>query len=554
MSHPAAPSLGQHAQENRPPKRGIRVSLLTLYIYQSLGMRQIGSVLRAAGHEPLFVFLKEFRLGRFSGVTPREEELLLGVLRDLKPDLVGISLTSSFTADLAFHLADRIRESSGLPVVVGGPHASAAPEECLEHADFVCVGEGDEAIVDLADALSRGEPTAGIANLWSRVNGEIRRNDVRPLAQDLDAYPPIAYGEAESYYIEDERLRKVDPAALGDMYQTTASRMCCPFGCTFCAAVWLRRGLYAGKGKVCRYRSVDKVVEEIERARRVNPNIRLVRFWDEIFGVGAPRGWLDEFCERYTKKVGLPFEIWSHPAAITEDRIRKLRSAGLAAAWVGVESGSGKVRREVLNRRETDEVVLRAADILHRHGVEAGYEFILDIPWLAEENRRGTFELIMRLPRPFQVHLHSLSLLPRTVLAERAVSEGLIKREQIGLRDRPLVDRFASHFWQHHLEIRSRRAAFWHSLIYLAGMPSVPRSLLWMAYRLRSLLLLCPRALMLAAEIAGARNAAGETKYFPPLARVYPGVAGYLSRHPALARASNWLVRRLVRLARRVFA
>jgi radical SAM superfamily enzyme YgiQ (UPF0313 family) len=494
------------------------------------------------------VFLKEFQLGEFSETTPREEELLLSLLRELDPQLVGINLTTSFTADLGYRIADKIRASLGVPVIFGGTHVSALPEECLEHADFVCLGEGDEAIVELADALAEGKPVDGIANIWRRVNGGIRRNEVRPLVQDLDLFPAPSYGEPECYYIDGDQVHKVDQAARYDMYQTTASRMCCPFNCAFCAGVWLRRGLYANKGKVCRYRSVSRVLEEIQQALRVNPRIRLVRFWDEIFGTGAPRGWLDEFCERYPREIGVPFEIWYHPAVVTDDRIRKLKGAGLACAWMGIESGSPKVRREVLNRRETNQLILRSAEILGRHRVEVGYDFLLDIPWMTLENCRATFELIMRLPRPFSVHLHSLSLLPRAALTERALAEGLIRREQVALADRPIVDRFASHLWQYRLEIRSRQAAFWHSLIYLAGLPFLPRPLLWKLYRLRPLLELFPGGLVLAAQLARTKERTGRPNYLAALTNVYPALGRLLAGHPRLRLATGSLLRRLGRI------
>ncbi|UCC68417.1 MAG: hypothetical protein JSV79_00320, partial [Armatimonadota bacterium] len=199
------------------------------------------------------------------------------------------------------------------------------------------------------------------------------------------------------------------------------------------------------------------------------------------------------------------------------------------------ESGSERVRREVLNRRETNEQILRAAEILHRHGIEAGYEFILDIPWLTEENCRGTFELVMQIPRPFGLHLHSLSLLPRAALTERALAEGLITREQVALAHRPLVDRFASHLWQYRLEVRNRQAALWHTLIYLAGLPFMPRSALWKLYRLRMVLRLCPRLLLLIAEVARTKEATGQARFLPALTNVYPGLARFLGRHPTVA-------------------
>jgi len=539
----AAPTAG---------KRGIHVCLITLYLHESLGIRQISSVLRARGHETSLIFFKEFRWGKFSSVKPAEEELLLSVLRERKPQLVGINLTSSFVADLAYRLAEKIRAGLGVPTIFGGAHASCAPEACLEHADFVCLGEGEEAIVDLANALASEQPTDAIANLWTKVHGETRRNQVRPLTQDLDRYPPVSYGEPESYFIEDGYVQQLDPATLLGLYHSTASRMACPFNCTFCGGVHLRRVLYAGKGPVRRYRSVSAILEEVKRARPRSATFHTVQFWDEVFAAGAPAGWLDEFCERWPREIGLPIGIWSHGALVTEELISRLKGAGLVSVVIGIESGSEQVRKEVLGRRESNARILKSAEILKRYGIQTGYDFILDLPWLTEENCAGTFDLIMQLPRPFDVGLHSLSFLPATPIAERALAEGKIRPEQIARADKPLAERFELHYWKYRLDATSRKSAYWHSLIYLAGMPFVPYSLLRRLRRLKPVLQFFPQPVVLAAEVARLRQATGETKLFQALAAVYPGVAGFLARHPRLGAAANVLVRRAGRLARRV--
>ena len=283
-------------------KKTLRVALLVLYLHQSLGLRQISSVLRAAGHETHLIFFKEFRWGEFRDVTAREEELLVSTLREIHPDLIGINLTTTLVADLAYRLSDKLRAELGLPIIVGGAHVSAAPEEVLEHADFVCVGEGEEAVVELAEALAAGRPTDGIANIWTKVGGEIRRNEVRPLTQDIDRYPRVSYGEPESYFIEEDYLQRRDPTTDHDVYHTTAARMSCPFNCTFCAGVYLRRELYADKGPVRRYRSVGAILEELQEAGRRRPGLRTVQFWDEVFGAGAPKGWMEEFSRAIRSK------------------------------------------------------------------------------------------------------------------------------------------------------------------------------------------------------------------------------------------------------------
>jgi anaerobic magnesium-protoporphyrin IX monomethyl ester cyclase len=517
-------------------RRGIRVALISFYLPQPLGLRQIHALLRERGHDPVLVFFKEFRQGEFTGVTPAEEEMLISLVRDLDVQLVGISVATSFVADLAYRTSDRIRSELGIRVALGGTHATVCPEECIEHADFVCRGEGEEAAADLADAIAAEAPIETIPNLWVRVNGEVHRNDVRSLVQDIDQYPLPSYVTPDSYYIEEGQLRRLDPSSLCDTYHTMASRMCCPLSCSFCTSGWLRGNLYADKGRRIRYRSVSSIIAEINEARRRNPKLVRIWFWDEILGAGAPKGWLQELAERFPAEVGLPFETFGHVSWVSEERIGLLKAAGLSFLWLGVESGSEQVRREVLNRREKDAQVLEAADILRRLDIEVGYEFILDIPWLTEENCRGTFEMLMQLPRPFTVHLHSLSFLPRTAITVRALEEGVIRPEQVARADQPLVERFESHFWQYSVRGGHRRSACWHSLIYLATVCTISRRLLRVISLLLPLLQFFPRPLVLAAQVVRNREETGDPQIGAAVQSLYPGLGALVAGRPTLRR------------------
>jgi hypothetical protein len=155
------------------------------------------------------------------------------------------------------------------------------------------------------------------------------------------------------------------------------------------------------------------------------------------------------------------------------------------------------------------------------------------------------------LPQPFEVGIHSLSFLPGTAITDRALAEGRIRREQVSRANQPLPARFESHLWKSGPSVRDRRSAFWHSLIYLAGMPFVPRPLLWRVYRWRAFFKIFPQPLIIAAEAARIRQETGEVKLWEALNEVYPSLAGFIARHPRLGRLVARLAKGLGRAAPR---
>jgi len=163
------------------------------------------------------------------------------------------------------------------------------------------------------------------------------------------------------------------------------------------------------------------------------PSCSRVSFTDDNFPF-AP-AWVEEFSEQYRKHIGLPFRIWFHPNTLKENQIALLAAAGLRWAKVGIQSGSDQTRQQVFGRRESGEEILATDQMLAKHGVGRSYDLILDHPWESETELQDTHELLMKCKRPFSIGMHSLVLLPRTKLAERAIEEGLIDDEERLIED-----------------------------------------------------------------------------------------------------------------------
>jgi len=89
-------------------------------------------------------------------------------------DLVGISTTTS-TAPRAYKMAREFKEM-GIPVVIGGPHATFRPEEALTHSHYCVRGEGEETIKELVSFLSNGGDIRKVKGLSYIIEGKFRHN------------------------------------------------------------------------------------------------------------------------------------------------------------------------------------------------------------------------------------------------------------------------------------------------------------------------------------------------------------------------------------------
>jgi radical SAM superfamily enzyme YgiQ (UPF0313 family) len=395
-----------------------------------LGARYVSAALKAAGHESRMLFLaREF--DDFESAA--ELEQVVGWLREQDPDLIGISLMSSHLRRVQ-QLTSAIRKAVQAPILWGGIHPTTDPERCLEQADIVCVGEGEDAVVELADRLAAGKGYGDVANLWLRRNGDVIRNPARPRRGDLDAIPFPDY-ELEDQFILHEG--KVVPKTervmahyhyVSDGCHYAITTRGCPFNCSYCCNTALRR---VADGPYVRRRSVENIIRELREILERFEYVRSIAFWDDSFTSGDPR-WLEEFCARYKREIGLPFFCNLQPLAVTRERVSMLVDAGLLGIHMGFQTGSEYVNREVFNRRVEAEQFLAATRVLDEFRdrlVDRHYHVIVDNPYEPERELVHTARYVARFSKPYYLSLCTLMYYPSTTLYERAVADGLITPE-----------------------------------------------------------------------------------------------------------------------------
>ncbi len=368
----------------------MRVLFITQQVdYEPQGLMHLSSVLKAAGHEVKLV------------VAAYQEPL--AVARQFRPGIVGYSIITG-SQRYYLDLNRRLKAEREIFSVFGGPHPTFFPEMIEEEGvDGICIGEGEGAMLDLANALDKGRLEPTIANWHFKLNGEIVRNPVRPYICDLDLLP---LPDRNLVYSRDRISRN------SKIKHFLTSRGC-PFNCTYCFNHALSE-IYHNKGKRFRQRSVDNVVKEVRWVRDHYP-LEFVVFVDDSFTLSHE--WLEELAEKYPRAVGLPFFCNVRPNLVTAEQVRVLKEAGCHSVSMGIETGPDHLRNELLNRNMTRQHITEAARLLREGGIYFTSTNMLGLPTSGLEDDLETLKLNIEC-RPAYAHAFIFQPYPRTQLGE----------------------------------------------------------------------------------------------------------------------------------------
>lgn len=398
-----------------------RVTIIKLFTGLNLAPAQLSGELFRAGHACEVVYFKKFETYRlekskefevsdycgtiFGGTgeqfvwncykpfNDKEFDLLLKELRNFNPDLIGFSLWSGIIKECAI-VTQKIKEHFDVPVIWGGPGPTLEPEACIPHADLLCINEGEETIVELANRIDRGESWEGMDGVWVKTrDGSIHKGKNRPnIPLDKIAIPdwqPDNYVQIAGANFK----RGILPTNLGSDYPIMTQRGC-PFSCSFC--IESRYQEMFGKKDSLRRRNVDVVLEELRWAKD-HLDIETILFYDDVFTINP--GWLKEFLPRYKQEIGLPFWCYTYPTTHTRETLQMLKDAGCMSITMGVQSGSERILREYYNRPTKIRRVIEAGQEIVDVGITGFFDLITISEFDKEEDLRATFDFLTEFPK-----------------------------------------------------------------------------------------------------------------------------------------------------------
>ncbi len=407
------------------------------------GARSLSSFVKKEGHDVRLIFIPD------NAVESGPNHSLLystKVLNDILPlcadtELIGLSFMTNFF-DRARQLTTWLKEKTGLPIAWGGIHATSRPEESLQYADMVCIGEGEESLLEL---LNKGGSTTDVSGFFFKTKDGIVKNRPRGLISDLNTLPFPDYSFDDEYVFDkDERnFVEVDDSvfkryAIGPFtqcgnyfhYKTMTGRGC-PHNCTFCCNDLLRA---TNKNKnYLRFRQPEHVIQELLEIKNRLPFINAVYFSDDtLFGHKAEE--IKEFSRLYKEQIGFPFGCQCSPLTISREKMEYFVDAGLSYIEMGIQSGAEKSKK-LYNRPFSDQKALEGAAIItdfrHRFLLPPDYHVILDNPWETPEETKETLDLLLKIPKPYGLCAASLIFFPETSIYHLAKKDGLIKDELV---------------------------------------------------------------------------------------------------------------------------
>jgi radical SAM superfamily enzyme YgiQ (UPF0313 family) len=378
--------------------------------FEDLGIEYLSAALKQRQHS---VFLLIDRCLFYDSYQRRpllhnlfdEKKKLFRRIDAIAPDLIALSVMTD-TYQWALDIATQVKKRYPfLPLIVGGPHPTLVPEKVIENEciDMLCVGEGEKALYQLADALDKKEDYRRIDNLWVKIDGAVYKNKPQLSFRDLNILP---FPDKQIYY---DQLPIFKPE-----YLIMTSRGCC-YQCSYCCTVALKN-LYADR--YFRRRSPAHVIAELEHAK-IAFSPRFIWFMDDSFA--HDEQWLDEFCAAYKNKINIPFFCYLHPNEVNQKSASLIRSAGCQEVGVGVQAISESTLK-IIGRPYNAEDIEHAFSILNNVGIACVAENILGLPGEGEHELTILSQLYNKIKYVVPI-FSSLRLFPKTPLSEKIVAE-----------------------------------------------------------------------------------------------------------------------------------
>lgn len=387
--------------------------LFTYIGVENLGVEYLIACARNAGHDVSLAFDPAIFGGHlmwdFPSLAKRFDKRpqIMRWIRDNRPDVVAFSCVSPnylWSLELARSVKSEFPE---IKTVFGGVHVTAVPERVIaeESVDAIILSEADISFPAWLNDLQVGADSR-VPGLWTKKDGVVVRNAGSLFPEKLDEIP---------FPAKDAFFDKAP--ALEECYTIMSSRGC-PFKCSYCHNSV--PGTYPEGATHVRRRGAENVVAELE-AVKARGRVTFVKFMDDVFPM--QKKWLEEFAEKYSARVGLPYFCLAHPSMLNDDIIDILADTNCKLIAIGVQSADDGQRRNVMFRNYDNESIKRSVAALKKKRIMVSLDHILGIPGDTQEMMREAAEFYIDI-KPDRLLAYWLTYFPGTKIVDIALEKG----------------------------------------------------------------------------------------------------------------------------------
>jgi radical SAM superfamily enzyme YgiQ (UPF0313 family) len=375
-----------------------------------IGVSYVSAYLKSQGHSTRLVVLSSER-------ASRSLSLLKAAVVEFDPQLVGFTAVATqypFVSAAARQLKQLWPRKF---LILGGTHASLKPDEVIQDAfDAVCVGEGESPAAELAAQMQSGQSPRGISNLWiKQPDGTVEKNPTRNFLTDLEQLPFPDREIWHDWVMQRPRTQQIVLPSRG-----------CPYNCSYCSNHALRK---LAAGEYVRLRAPVNILQEIEDLKQRYPETTHVYLECETIAINLD--WLNELTEQIKvfnnqleKKISFTCNFRVARPLLTDYVFGALERANVRTINIGLESGSERIRREVLRRHYSNEDFFQAVALARRHRMNVNVYNMIGLPGETLADHMETVEVNRRVC-PDQSCTSIFFPYPGTDLFETCEAQGL---------------------------------------------------------------------------------------------------------------------------------
>ncbi len=331
-----------------------------------IGISYISAWLRERGHQTRLVVL--------GSDTPAQSlKSLQSAVQKFDPALVAFTAVSTQFPFVRTAAAQLKQRWPGKFLLLGGAHASLAPDEAMQSAfDGLCIGEGELPTAELAEQLQAGRAPHGIANLWLRQpGGALEKNPTREFNPALDTLPLPDREMWHDWVMSPRFTQHVVLPSRG-----------CPYNCSYCSNHALRK---LAAGKYVRLREPAAVGAEVRQLKQRYPELSNIYLQSETIAINPT--WLEQLADELATlnaacqpKISFACNFRVARQFLNERTFGALERANVRTLEIGLESGSERVRCDVLRRHYSNQEFFQAVDLARRHRMDVNVYNMIGLP------------------------------------------------------------------------------------------------------------------------------------------------------------------------------